>query len=117
MTFINASILGGVLLAALPVLLHMIMRAKPKRIEFPALQLLMARQVTNSRRMRLRHILLLLLRGILIVVAVLALTRPSLPPARYAFTWYEWLFLGVVVVATFAVYRWRLTKVEAESPA
>ena len=107
MTLINASILGGVLLAGLPVLLHMIMRAKPKRIEFPALQLLLVRQTTNSRRMRLRHILLLVLRAIVIVVAVLALTRPSLPPARYGLRWYEWLAFVLVIVGCVVFYRWR----------
>ena len=117
MTLINASILGGVLLAGLPVLLHMIMRAKPKRIEFPALQLLLVRQTTNSRRMRLRHILLLVLRAIVIVVAVLALTRPSLPPARYGLRWYEWLAFVLVIVGCVVFYRWRSARVENETSA
>ena len=60
MSLINASLLFGMGLAALPVILHMIMRSKPKRIEFPALRLLKSRKVSNSRRMQLRHLLLLL---------------------------------------------------------
>ncbi|MCP4785028.1 MAG: hypothetical protein GY878_15850 [Fuerstiella sp.] len=106
MALINASLLAGVILAGLPVLLHLIMRAKPRRIEFPALQLLKTRQTSNSRRMKLRQILLLLLRAILIVVAVLALTRPSLPAAGYGLKWYEWLILVVVVGGTLGIYAW-----------
>lgn len=117
MTLINASLLAGVLLAGLPVLLHMIMRAKPKKIEFPALRLLQSRQTSNSRRMRMRHILLLILRGIVIAVAVLALVRPSLPAARYGLRWYEWLLLGTVVIGAWSVYRWRLQKATREESA
>lgn len=104
MALINASLLAGAILAALPVLLHLLMRAKPKRIEFPALQLLRMRQTTNSRRMRLRHVLLLLLRAFLILVAVLAVARPSLPAAHYGLQWYEWTLLLSVVVAAALTY-------------
>jgi hypothetical protein len=117
MALINASLLAGVVLAGLPVLLHLIMRAKPKRIEFPALQLLITRQTSNSRRMKLRQILLLLLRAIVILVAVLALTRPSLPAARYGLQWYEWLILAVVIAGTFGVYIWLTRRASVREPA
>ncbi|MDG1894984.1 MAG: BatA domain-containing protein [Fuerstiella sp.] len=117
MALINASLLAGVILAGLPVLLHLIMRAKPKRIEFPALQLLKTRQTSNSRRMKLRQILLLLLRAILIVVAVLAVTRPSLPAARYGLRWHEWLILAVVVGATCGIYTWMSRRAKAGESA
>lgn len=106
MTLINATMMIGLLLSAVPVVLHLIMRAKPKRIEFPALRLLRSRKPANSRRMRLRHWLLLILRSLLIAVVVLALARPSLPAARYGLRWWEWLLLAVVTVGAFAVYRW-----------
>ena len=117
MALINASLLAGVILAGLPVLIHLIMRARPKRIEFPALQLLKTRQTSNSRRMKLRQILLLLLRVIVIVVAVLALTRPSLPAARYGLRWYEWLILVAVVGGTLGIYRWLSQRSKAREPA
>ena len=84
MSLINASLLFGIGLATLPVILHMIMRAKPKRIEFPALRLLKSRQTSNSRRMQLRHLLLLLLRTLLIAVLVLALPPTSLNPFPFS---------------------------------
>lgn len=113
MTLINASILAGAFLAALPIVLHLIMRAKPKRIEFPALRLLQSRQTSNSRRMRVRHILLLVLRAIVIIIAVMALTRPSLPAARYGLRWYEWLALVIVIVGCVLAYRWLSLKAAA----
>jgi len=75
--FINASLLGGLALIALPVVLHLIMRQRPKRLEFPALRFVEKRHETNQRRLRLRHILLLLLRAGTIALLALALARPS----------------------------------------
>ena len=104
MSLINASVLFGLGLAALPVILHMIMRSKPKRIEFPALRLLKNRKISNSRRMQLRHFLLLLLRTLLIAVIVLAIARPSLPAARYGLRWWEWLILALTAMAGVVAY-------------
>lgn len=104
-------------MAGLPVLLHLMMRAKPKRIEFPALRLLQTRQTANSRRMRVRHLLLLILRALLIAIAVLALVRPSLPAANYGLRWYEWLLLIGAVGAAVGFYRWKSRRAEAEAPA
>ncbi|MEZ6124259.1 MAG: BatA domain-containing protein [Planctomycetaceae bacterium] len=117
MTLINASLLAGVLLAGLPVVLHLMMRARPKRIEFPALRLLQKRHVANSRRMRIRHLLLLILRALVILVAVLALVRPSLPAARYGLRWYEWLILMAVTAAVVVVYRWLSARLAKREPA
>ena len=117
MTFINASLLAGVLLAGLPVLLHLMMRAKPKRIEFPALRLLQTRQMANSRRMRVRHLLLLILRALLIAIAVLALVRPSFPAANYGLRWYEWLLLIGAVGAAVGFYKWKSRQAESQQPA
>lgn len=117
MTLINASLIAGAVFAALPVLLHMIMKAKPKRIEFPALRLLLTRQTSNSRRMRIRHLLLLILRSLVVVLAVLALTRPSLPAARYGLRWYEWCLLLAVVSAGVGIFIWRDRKLKSSIAA
>lgn len=117
MTLINASLLAGLALAAVPILLHLMMRAKPKQVEFPALRLLQTRQTSNSRRLRVRHLLLLILRALLIAVAVLVLVRPSLPAARYGLRWYEWIVLITVAGAAFALYKRQSMKAAAEEPA
>ncbi|MEZ6063392.1 MAG: BatA domain-containing protein [Planctomycetaceae bacterium] len=117
MTLINAPLIFGLVLAGIPVVLHLIMRARPKKLEFPALRLLKARQTSNSRRMRLRHLLLLLLRIVVIAVAVLALTRPSLPPARYGLRPWEWAALAVVIGGSVGFYYWRSGQLASTSAA
>lgn len=117
MTFINLSLLFGVGLAAIPVALHLMMRSRPKKIEFPALRLLESRRTANARRMKLRHLLLLLLRMSVLLAAVLALTRPSLPPARYGLSWYEWLLLFAVMTVSAVAYRWLAQRAAAQEAA
>ena len=73
MTFVYPILLGGLLLAGLPVLLHFLVRQKPKTLVFPAFRFLMQKRRSNTRNLRLRHLLLLLLR-----VAALG---PALPGA------------------------------------
>lgn len=68
--------LGGIALAAIPVVLHLVMRQQPRHLEFPALRFIQQRQDTNRRRLQLRHLLLLLLRVVMICLLALALARP-----------------------------------------
>ena len=113
MSLINSSILAGLLLAAIPLVLHLVMRARPKRIEFPALQLLRVRQASNARRMRLRQVLLLVLRVLLLLILVLAIARPSLPAADYGLKWWEWAGLVIAAAMAVALYRWLLLRQSA----
>src|SRR3954453_7875446 len=78
MTFVHPLLLGGLLLVGVPVLLHLIMRQKPKQLLFPAFRFLLQRHRTNQRKLRLRHLLLLALRVLLIALLCLALSRPRL---------------------------------------
>lgn len=77
MTFIHPLLLGGLLLVGIPVLIHLVMRQKPKRLKFPAVRFLLQKQQSNRRRLQLRHILLLALRMLLIAAICLALARPQ----------------------------------------
>lgn len=78
MSFLHAYLLGGLVLAGVPVLLHLILRQKPKRLIFPAFRFLKAKQRINQRKMQLQHLLLLLLRILVLVALCLALARPRL---------------------------------------
>jgi hypothetical protein len=78
MTFVYPFLLGGLALVGVPVLLHLIMRQKPKHLLFPALRFLLQRHRTNQRKLQLRHLLLLALRMLLIAAICLALARPKL---------------------------------------
>lgn len=77
MTFVFPFLLGGLVLVGIPVLIHLIMRQKPKSLPFPAFRFLLQKQRTNQRKLRLRHLLLLALRVLLIAAACLALARPK----------------------------------------
>ena len=75
---------------AVPVLLHFLMQPKPVLMTFPALRFLQKRSATNKSRMRLRHLLLLLLRCLLIGVVALAFAGLSVASADFG----NWLTLG-----------------------
>lgn len=69
---------AGLGLATIPVVLHLIMRQKARRIVFPALQLVKQRYEVRRRRLRLQHIVLMLLRMLLFVLLGFGLARPRL---------------------------------------
>jgi hypothetical protein len=78
MTFLHLYMLGGLALLGLPVLVHLIMRQKPRRLPFPAFRFLRQKHLVNRRRMRLQHLLLLLLRMAALAALCFALAQPRL---------------------------------------
>lgn len=114
--FMNAPVLALAGLASIPVILHFLLRHKPKKLLFPALRLIQLRKKNNIRRLRLKHIWLLLLRVLVIVILVLAVARPRLPAANYAPNARETLTLVALVLLAVAVYYgvlyyWRRNRV------
>lgn len=85
-------ILGG-LFIGIPIVLHLLMRRKPKHLVFPALRFVKERRETNRRRLRLRHWLLLLLRCLVVALLAAALARPSVASAAVG----NWAILGLLV--------------------
>ena len=83
LSFLTPMLLGGAALVAVPLLLHLLMRRKPVKREFPALRFLRARAVANRRRLRLSHVFLLLLRMAALALLALALARPVLRGAGW----------------------------------
>lgn len=86
MSFIHEYLLYGLALAGVPVLLHLIARQKPKVLRFPAFRFLRQRHLSNRRKLRLQHLLLLALRMFLIAGLCLALARPQLAGGPMALT-------------------------------
>ncbi|HZV04203.1 MAG TPA: VWA domain-containing protein [Gemmataceae bacterium] len=84
MTFIHGYLLSGLLLVGVPVLLHLIMRQKPRHLQFPAFRFLRQRHLINRRKLRFQHVLLLLLRMAVIAALCLALARPRVAAERVA---------------------------------
>ena len=76
MTFLHPLALLGLAAAAIPALLHLLQRRIPPELEFPAVRYLSAAERESARRLKLRHLLLLILRTALILVIVLAAARP-----------------------------------------
>src|SRR6187401_2060346 len=76
--FINAGLAAGVGLVALPVILHLFFRQTPKRVIFPALQLVRERQKRSRKKLKVKNWLLLLARMALLALMALALARPML---------------------------------------
>lgn len=70
--------LAGLAAATLPVIIHLLLKQRPKPVIFPALQLIRKRHTSTVRRLRLQHLLLLALRIALILFLALALARPTL---------------------------------------
>ena len=79
MIFLHPLALIGLTAAAIPALLHLFQRRQPPEADFPALRYLSEAERRSARRMRLRHLLLLLLRTGLIVALILAAARPLVP--------------------------------------
>jgi hypothetical protein len=75
--FLNPLLVGGIALVTIPILLHLLMRPRPKHLVFPALRFIKQRHDVNRRQMRLRNWLLLLLRAGAIALLALALARPT----------------------------------------
>ncbi|MFM8285212.1 MAG: BatA domain-containing protein, partial [Planctomycetaceae bacterium] len=50
MTLLHPALLAGLALVAVPVVLHLLMKARPKPLVFPALRLLQERTQTTARR-------------------------------------------------------------------
>lgn len=79
MTFLNPLVLVGLAAAAIPALLHLFERRTPPEADFPPLRYLSEAERRSARRLKLRHVLLLLLRMALIGLVVLAAARPVVP--------------------------------------
>lgn len=79
MTFLHPLALLGLAAAAIPALLHLLQRRTPPELDFPPLRYLAAAERASARRLKLRHLLLLILRTALVVGLVLAAARPLVP--------------------------------------
>lgn len=65
----------GLLAVSIPILIHLILRERPRQEIFPAIRFLMATHASATRAQWLRHLLLLLARAMVILLAVGILGR------------------------------------------
>lgn len=79
MNFLNPFVLFGLIAASIPLVLHLLNLRKLRTVEFSTLRFLEELQQTRVRNLKLQQILLLILRTLIIVFAVLAFARPTVP--------------------------------------
>lgn len=79
MTFLAPLALLGLVAALVPPLLHLFQRRQPPTLEFPAVRYLLQTEREAERKIRLQHLLLMLLRIAAVVLIVLAAARPVVP--------------------------------------
>ena len=84
MTFLHPLALLGLAAAAIPALLHLLERRVPPEAEFPPIRYLSEAERQSARRLKLRHLLLLVLRTALIAMIVMAAARPLVRSRRAA---------------------------------
>ena len=95
MAFANLSVLAfGSLLMGLPILLHLMMKQRPRHQVFPAFRFLHRRQVANQRQLRLRHWLLLAVRLVVVGLIAALLSRPSVDSLQLGY-WVKAILLAV----------------------
>ena len=105
MAWANFMILGlGGALLMVPVVLHFLMQPKPKRVDLPTLRFLQERQHSTRSRMRLRHLMLLLLRCLLVALGALALAGPAVASNDFG----NWLTVGGFGLVSLIVGGWLL---------
>src|SRR5437763_527125 len=97
MAFVNISLLLGAFFIAIPVVLHLMMRQRPKQQTFPALRFIRERKLANQRRLQLRHWLLLALRCGIVGLFAVALARPSVASGVVS-SWLAAVLLAVLCV-------------------
>jgi hypothetical protein len=76
--------LGGLAAAGLPILIHYLTRARPRRIAFPPFKFLLEACAGQQSLHRLRTFLLLALRTLAVLALALLFTRPFLKPTGAA---------------------------------
>lgn len=77
MNFLNPLVLFGLGAAAIPILIHLFTRRRPREVKFSSLEFLAEVHQSEIRRLKLKQWLLLLLRTLAIAALALAMARPA----------------------------------------
>lgn len=77
MSFLNPLFLFGLLAAAIPIIIHLFTRRRPREMRFPSLEFLAEVNQSEIRRLKLKQWLLLLLRTLAVASLALAMSRPA----------------------------------------
>ncbi len=76
MTFLNPAILWGLAAVSIPIIIHIFNLKKTKKIEFSTLMFLKEIQQSKYKKIKLKQLLILLCRIAMIILLVMAFSRP-----------------------------------------
>ena len=79
--FTNTGFLIALAALAIPILIHLVLRRKKRRLRFSTIRFFTRQDERSAHRRKLRHLLLLATRLLLLALLVLAFARPYLPTA------------------------------------
>jgi hypothetical protein len=82
--FTNLGMLVGLGALAVPILIHLLLKRRTRRLRFSTLQFFQKQDEQSSQRRKLRNLLLLAVRLLLLTLLVLAFARPYLPGSQAA---------------------------------
>ena len=74
--FAHPALLGGIALAAVPIVIHLLLRPRPRRTRFPAIVLLRRVVLTGQRSSRFQNLMLMLVRAAFLALLALLLAAP-----------------------------------------
>jgi len=75
--FLNQALLAAAAMVGIPLAIHLINRRRAREDLLPTLRFLAAGYAANRRRLKTRHLVLLLVRMLAVLLVVLALARPA----------------------------------------
>ncbi len=106
MIFLNALFLAGLAGIAIPLVIHLLNRARARPVEWGAMRFLRKSLAVRRRRLLLEEALILVIRCLIVAFFALALARPFIRPASL---FPPWMILGaillpVVLIAVGAVF-------------
>jgi hypothetical protein len=79
LSFVLPALTFAAAAAAAPVIIHLILRTKPRRVLFPAMRFVRQTRQANLSKLRLKHLLLLLMRMGVIVLLAMVMARAFIP--------------------------------------
>src|SRR5215475_7458985 len=76
MMFMSAGLLAGLLLASVPIIIHILNRRRFQIIDWPPMKYLKLTLKKNRRRIRIEQMILLAMRTLAVILLILAVARP-----------------------------------------
>src|SRR5687768_5474103 len=78
MAFLSPILLTGLVLASVPIIIHLLNRMRFRLVDWGPMKYLKLTLKTNRRRMRIEQFILLAVRTLAVIVLILAVARPVL---------------------------------------